>query len=128
MSCSVMFHKKTDLLFFLFQKLLTGFLFVKKAKNDIFFWNLPKNWESAFSKNFFFITKNCFSKFFWFQESVIERIWNEIEDNTERICGRFSSTAAQKIDFTAFGLPRDQPLAWELSGGNVPYGLSTWRC
>ena len=39
---------------------------------------------------------------------------NEIKDNNEKICSRFSDTVSNEIDFTPYGLQIDQPPAWEL--------------
>ena len=49
-----------------------------------------------------------------------EKIWkglNKIEDDNEKIYSPFSETISQKMDFTAFGLYRDHPQAWELING-----------
>ena len=46
---------------------------------------------------------------------------NEIEDDNEQIkISRFGEKLSYKIDFTAFGLHRDRPTAYELNLNNLP--------
>ena len=43
-----------------------------------------------------------------------------------KICVQFSDTVSHKIDFTALGLHKDQPLAWELSEKFTIVSISVW--
>ena len=45
---------------------------------------------------------------------VKKRCKTEIESNNEKIYSRIRSTVSNKIEFTAYGLHRDQPPAWEV--------------
>ena len=42
---------------------------------------------------------------------ALKRCKNVFENNNEEMCSRFYNTVFQKIDFTGFGLHRNQPPA-----------------
>ena len=57
--------------------------------------------------------KNFFGKKSFFQNIDFNKMcFNEIEDKKEKKISIFSDSVSHKIDYTAFGLPRD-PRLWE---------------
>ena len=52
----------------------------------------------------------------WFSKIFISIIYMKMKSYLIlKKCRRFSKTASQKIDFTAYGLYTDYPTAWELN-------------
>ena len=76
-----------------------------KLENGTFLYLIKKKWKFSY-KNRTFIKASNFFKIFILIIGVKMKL-------RIKICGRFSDTASHKIDFTAYGFPRDHPPALE---------------